>query len=429
MHSLSIVLISYSHKNADIAFRDQIALNSDEIIHFIEVAMIDTKIMKEIAVISTCNRTEFYFVTQAPTQLFPWLVEKYTTIRGVDINRDAPTPLTQYDRDAVMHLMAVAGGLESMMLGENQILIQVKSSYKLNLSSSYKFPILNRLFQDAIRAGKSIRTKTALCQGAVSISMAAVELARKIYSSFSKRNVLIIGAGETAELVALHFHRLGVNHFIIANRDKKRRENLASKYDAQPISLERIPDALQEADIVVTATKSPTYLITNDIIATVLKSRNQRSILIIDISSPRNVEPEIADIPEVFLYNISDLRQVVIESLEKRNKEIPAAEAIVKEVAEEFMDWYRALEVVPTISKLAGYFDHIRTQELGKYIHKASEKEYQHLDELSRSIVRKLLHYPISELRKQNHKGDLSVTKIDALWDLFHLREFDKKPE
>lgn len=394
-----------------------------------EAAMGGTNHIRELATLSTCNRSEVYGVVTEPSKFFNWVASRYKEIKNVDIKIEAPDPTILPNREAVQHLLSVAGGLKSMMLGENQILIQVKDSYQLLLSCSYQTPILNRLFQDAIRAGKSIRTKTALCEGAVSISLAAADLARKVYSNFSKLTVLVIGAGETAELVSLHFNELGVNQFIIANRGKKRRESLASKYGALAIPLEKIPHALREADIVVTATKSTTYLVTSDIMIPALKDRDYRSILVIDISTPRNVDPEIGSLSEVFLSNIDDLKQVVAKNLDMRKKEIPAAQAIVKEITNEFLEWYKKLEVVPTISRLAGYFEHIRDQELKKYIHKASEKEYKHLEEISRSIIRKLLHYPISELRKQNSKGNLHITKIDVLWDLFHLREFEEDSE
>ena len=424
-----IISISYNHENAPVEFRDKIALDDSESMQFMESAMGGPSQIRELATLSTCNRTEVYGVLKEPSNYFNWVAMRFMEIKNVDIKAEPKDPTILYNREAVQHLMSVAGGLKSMMLGENQILSQVKDSYQLLLSSSYQTPVLNRLFQDAIRVGKSIRTKTALCEGAVSISMAAAELACKIYSNFSKHTVLVIGAGETAELVSFHFNKLGVNQFIIANRGKKRRESLSSKYGALSIPLEEIPQKLREVDIVVTATKSPTYLVTSEIMIPALKGRDYRSILVIDISTPRNVDPEIKSLPEVFLYNIDDLKQVVAKNLEMRKKQIPEAQAIVNEIANEYLEWYKNLEIVPTISKLAGYFEHIRNQELKKYVHKASKKEYKHLEELSKSIMRKLLHYPISELRKQNSKGNLHIAKIDVLWDLFHLRKFEENNE
>lgn len=423
--SYTITLVSYNFNNASVAFRDKISLDRTESLEFITRSMYGIPNLKEIAAISTCNRTEIYAVLSESSGFMNHVARQFRDIKGVDITQNAPDPSLLHNREAVEHLLGVAGGLKSMMLGENQILSQVKASYQLFLSTSFKFPILNRLFQHAIQAGKSIRTDTSLCEGAASISLAAVELTQKVFSNFSRRKALVVGAGETAQLVAVHFHQLGVNQFIIANRGKKRRYELARKFDGQPIALDELPRVLAETDIVVTATKSPSYLITREQMATSLRKRNYRSILIVDIGTPRNVDPAVADLREVFLYNIDNLKQVVAENLEKRKKEIPAAEAIVSQIADEFIQWYKTLEVVPTISKLANYFDRVRNQELKKYAHKTSDKEYKHLEQMSRHIVRKLLHHPIVELRNQSNQGDIDVTKIDALWKLFHLSEFE----
>ncbi len=253
-----IISISYNHENAPVEFRDKIALDDSESMQFMESAMGGPSQIRELATLSTCNRTEVYGVLKEPSNFFNWVAMRFMEIKNVDIKAEPNGPTILHNREAVQHLMSVAGGLKSMMLGENQILSQVKDSYQLLLSSSYQTPVLNRLFQDAIRVGKSIRTKTALCEGAVSISMAAAELACKIYSNFLKHTVLVIGAGETAELVSFHFNKLGVNQFIIANRGKKRRESLASKYGELSIHLEVITQKLREVDIVVTDTKSPT---------------------------------------------------------------------------------------------------------------------------------------------------------------------------
>ncbi len=420
----TLITISYNYQNTTLDLRDRIALSHDEALQFIEAAMEPSAGIKELAVVSTCNRTEIYGVLVEPGQFHQWVMQQFLELKQVDLKKESVDPTILYNNESVEHLFGVAGGLKSMMLGENQIVSQVKSSYELILSCPYSFPVLNHLFQDAIRVGKAIRTHTTLCRGAVSISLATAALARKIYANFSKLKVLLVGAGETAELTLVHFKELGVVDFIIANRGEQRRQAVANKYNAKAIPLEELSTVLNKIDIVVTATKSPDYLITLDQLKQALQSRNHRSLLIIDISTPRNVEPQIGNLSEVFLYNINDLDKVVAENLAKRKKEIPAAELIVKKIASEFNDWYKTLEVVPTISKLTRYFEHIRRQELKKYIHKTSDKDYQLLDDLSKSIIRKLLHYPITELRQRNHKGNLTASKIDTIWDLYRLRNF-----
>ena len=422
----TLITVSYNYQNTPMDLRDRVALSDDEALQIIKAAMEPSAGIKELAVVSTCNRTEIYGVLVEPGHFYDWIIHQFLELKHIDLKKESVDPTIMYNNESVEHLFGVAGGLKSMMLGENQILSQVKSSYELILSCPYSFPVLNHLFQDAIRVGKSIRTHTSLCKGAMSISLAAAELARKIYANFSKLKVLLVGAGETAELTLVHFKELGVVDFTIANRGEQRRRAVANKYNAKAIPLEDLSTTLDSIDIVVTATKSPDYLITLDIVKQALSSRKQRSLLIIDISSPRNVEPQIRNLSEVFLYNINDLDKVVAENLAKRKKEVPAAELIVQETASEFNDWYKTLEVVPTISKLTGYFEHIRRQELKKYIHRTSDEDYQLLDDLSKSIIRKLLHYPITGLRQKNHNGNLTVSKIDTIWDLYHLRNFEE---
>lgn len=421
----SLIAVSYNYLNTSLDLRDRITLSDDEALQFIDAAMEPSAGIKELAIVSTCNRTEIYGVLGEPGQFHEWVMQQFLELKQIDLKKESANPTIFYYNESVEHLFGVAGGLKSMMLGENQILSQIKSSYELILSCPYSFPILYHLFQDAIRVGKSIRTHTLLCKGSVSISLAAVELARKIYAKFSNLKVLLVGAGETAELTLIHFKEIGVVDFIIANRGQQRREDLANKYNAEAIPLDELGSVLNRIDIVVAATKSRDYLITLDQIKQAIPSRNQRSLLIIDISSPRNVEPQVRELPEVFLYNMNDLDKVVAENLAKRKKEIPAAELILREIASEFDDWFKTLEVVPTISKLTGYFEHIRRQELKKYVHKTSDEDYQLLDDLSKSIIRKLLHYPISGLRQQNHKGNLTVSKIDTIWDLYRLHNFE----
>jgi len=314
-----------------------------------------------------------------------------------------------------------------MVLGENQILSQVKSSYDLILSSGYQFPLLNRLFQEAIRAGKSVRTNTALCQGAVSISLAAVELARKIYSSFEKRKILLVGAGETNELVAIHFKAIGATQFIVANRGVEKRQKLAEKYAAKAISLDHLEDALLEADVVIVATGSQHYLIDFALMQRVIKLRNHRSLLMVDISSPRNVDPAVSKLDEIFLYDIDHLKNVIAENLEKRRGEIPHAKELIATVNKDYSTWLKSLDVVPTISKLAGYFNQIRQQELEKFVNKTEDREFEHLEQLSKSIVKKLLHYPILNLREMANGQKLDMSKINTIWEIFRLFELEER--
>lgn len=427
MQNYQIVQVGYSHKNASVAWRDEVALTPDVALAFIEAGVNQEPAIREMAVITTCNRTEFYFVSNQPEKLKNWIFDQYRASRGIDLGKAETEPLILLGEAAVEHLFAVAGGLESMVLGENQILSQVKSSYDLILSSGYQFPLLNRLFQEAIRAGKAVRTNTALCQGAVSISLAAVELARKIYSSFEKRKILLVGAGETNDLVATHFKAVGATQFIIANRGVEKRQRLAEKFAGKPVSLEHLEEVLIQADVVVVATGSHHYLIDLALMQRVMKLRNHRSLLMIDISSPRNIDPAVSKLNEIFLYDIDHLNNVIAENLEKRSGEIPSARKIIASINQDYMVWLKSLDVVPTISKLANYFNQIRQQELEKYVHKADDKEFEHLEQLSKSIVKKLLHFPILNLREMANGQKLDMSKINTIWEIFRLYELEEK--
>jgi len=430
MSKNSLVLISYNFNNSPVEFRDKITLVDQSILQFINKSRENTGFIQEMAVLSTCNRTEFYFLTNEESSLFPWLAEQYKILRNIDLNHpDAPEPTVKIDFAAVTHLSEVSGGIKSQMLGENQILTQVKSAYNILLSEKHKNTIMNRLFREAIRAGKSVRANTALCKGSVSVSLAAVELARKIYSNFTDRNIVLIGAGETSELVAIHFQEMGAKNFTIINRGQERRDKFAEKFNAEAFALDSIEQKIKEADIIVTATNSPDYLITLDMCAKAMQTRSGRNLLIVDISSPRNVDPRIEKLSHVFLYNIDTIKFVIEGNLEKRRLELPVAKKIVEEIVEEYWSWFQTLEVVPTISKLHTYFNSVRNQEVVKYINKTDEKEYARLNELSTSLVRKLLHYPINELRLKNANGSHDMNKINALWELFHLSDLDENNE
>ncbi len=425
MKNSQIVLWGYHHKNAPVELRDLVVLSHDQILVFIEQGMRANIGIREIAIISTCNRTEFYSVTTEPTKLKSWIIEQYENRLGINPAEGWPDPELLFNDEAISHLMGVAGGLESMMLGENQILSQVKSSHNLILSTGYKFPLLNRLFQEAIRAGKAIRTHTELSAGAVSISLAAVELASKIYSNIDKNAILLVGAGETNKLVANHFQEKGASNFIIANRSVENRERLAAQFGGRSVSLDELDQALTEADIVVTATSAKHYLIEKQQLKAILKQRRRGALLLVDISSPRNIDPQVSDLPDVFLYHMDHLQEVVRENLDRRRAQIPAAEQIIGKIKGEYQDWLKTLEVVPTISQLSKYFHMVRDQELGKYVNRTAEQEYAQLQELSNSIVKKLLHYPIVNLREMANGEQLDQSKINAIWEIFNMKKLD----
>ena len=420
--SEQLIVIGWSHKNAPVEFRDKLFLSKDEIQGLVKEA-VQKDFIQEVTILSTCNRTEFYFVSANTSPLISWVKEWYNDNLKRDIDFLQCEPYTHQGNETIKQLFRVASGMESMMLGENQILSQVKTAHEHLLMSSGKTPSLNQLFRDAVSCGKAVRTDTDLCRGAVSISLAAVELAKRIYSSFQKQKILLVGAGESAELTAKHFQENGATQFIIVNRSEERGKRLAEKFSAEYAKLSEIPELLKQVDIVVAATHSKEYLITINQVNQALNARQYKNLLMIDISTPRNIDTEIHKIQEVFLYDIDHLEDVISENLGKRKCEIPSAERIIKEHSRKFISWFKSLEVKPTISLLTQYYEKIRLEELHRYEHKVSEDEKNAMSKLSKGLVRKLLHYPITHLKGLADGQELDPQTIDTIWRLYRLEE------
>ena len=420
--SEQLIVIGWSHKNAPVKFRDKLFLSKDEIQCLVKEA-VQPDFIQELTILSTCNRTEFYFISSDTGSLINWVKDKYNSILKRNIDFADGEPYTQQGSETIKHLFRVASGMESMMLGENQILSQVKTAHEHLLMSSGKTPLLNQLFRDAVSCGKAVRTDTDLCRGAVSISLAAVELAKRIYSSFQKQKILLVGAGESAELTAKHFQENGATQFVIVNRSEERGRRLAEKFSAEYAELSQIPELLKQVDIVVAATHSKEYLITLNQVNQALSARQYKNLLMIDISTPRNIDTDIHKIQEVFLYDIDHLENVISENLEKRKGEIPTAELIIQEHSKKFMSWFKTLKVKPTISLLTQYYEKIRTEELQRYEHKASADEKDAMAKLSKGLVRKLLHYPITHLKGLADGQELDPQTIDTIWRLYRLEE------
>jgi len=420
--SEQLIVIGWSHKNAPIEFRDKLFLSKDEIQGLVKEA-VQKDFIQEVTILSTCNRTEFYFVSSNISPLINWVKEWYNDNLKRDIDFLKCEPYTHHGNETIKQLFRVASGMESMMLGESQILSQVKTAHEHLLMSSGKTPLLNQLFRDAVSCGKAVRTDTDLCRGAVSISLAAVELAKRIYSSFQKQKILLVGAGESAELTAKHFQENGATQFIIVNRSEERGKRLAEKFSAEYAELSEIPELLKQVDIVVAATHSKEYLITINQVNQALNARQYKNLLMIDISTPRNIDTEIHKIQEVFLYDIDHLEDVISENMGKRKGEIPSAEQIIQEHSKKFISWFKSLEVKPTISLLTQYYERIRLEELHRYEHKVSEDEKNAMSKLSKGLVRKLLHYPITHLKGLADGQELDPQTIDTIWRLYRLEE------
>lgn len=409
--------ISFSHRNTGLDERDALAFTSENMSSFIDVCR--EKWSMEAAILSTCNRSEFYLHGPGSEPIWNQVKPLVAQLRQLDPTM-LPEPAIFQGEAAALHLFRVAASLESIALGENQILAQIKDVHEQILTQNGKSPMLDRLFQYAIRVGKRVRTETSLCEGALSISSAAVDLAEKIFGNFRSREILIVGAGETAEAAAMHFRSSGADRFVVLNRSPERGAQVAERIGATYRPLDEISSACESADVAVFATGARDYLLTYDDMKRVMRARSHRPIFLIDISNPRNVDPEITRHDSAFLYNIDDLEQVVAGNLSNRKNEIPAALEIIHHMVREWQNWQQTIEVTPTIASLARFFEEVRTQEVDRH-GGISEEERARLDEFSRGLVKKLLHNPIMYLRSAVTEDRLRSEDLELVSALYNL--------
>lgn len=418
-----ISAVSFSHKNTTLEERDQLALSSAEVEAWLPT--LGQQLSGELAIISTCNRTEVYFHGDPNLELWPRLKPLLCEHRGIELKR-CPEPVRYRSTDAARHLFRVSSSLESLALGENQILGQVKTAHELLLKTPEKSPVLDRLFQYAVRAGKNVRTRTNLCDGAVSISSASVDLAKRLFGDFQERQVLLVGAGETATNAGVHFRGAGATRFVIANRSEETGRAVAEKFGGTYRTLDELPQALLEADIAVFATGAKEHLLERKTLKPLMKKRSYRQLFIIDISNPRNVAPDVAKQDGVFLYNIDHLKKVVEANLQGRAQEIPKAEECVEELIVEWGAWMQERRIRPAIASLSRFFNEISQQELSRDQNRISDDERQMLEEYSRRLIKKLLHHPISYLRQSVQTNSLRTEDLNLVLALYNLHDRDE---
>lgn len=416
-----IWLVSFSHHNTSISDRDRLAFSDDEVARFVPGArtMLGDS---EVAVLSTCNRTEFYGYGGPPSwdELSPLVTETK------NLSPDAIARPSRYTgREAARHLFRVAASMESLALGEDQILSQVKEVHRQILGFKGKSPVLDRLYQFAIRAGKQVRTETSLCDGAVSIASAAVELSKRIFGDLADLEIALVGAGETSANAAEHFKASGATQFVVVNRGPERGRELADQFHGTFRPLDELLEVSLSADVMVFATGAQDHLLSRDQVKRVMKQRSYRSLFVIDISNPRNVEPAVSKVSGVFLYNIDDLEAVIRDNLKSRQKEIPIAEGIIDNLLDEWEAWMQTIQVRPTIGELARFFHSIRDQELERYGPNYTPGQLEAVESFSTGLVKKLLHNPIMFLRDGVDQGTLKPEEVDVLRRIFRLDEFD----
>jgi glutamyl-tRNA reductase len=419
--------IGISHHSASLDVRERMWLSADEIRGVL--AQLKERQVPECVLVSTCNRTELYSFGAA--------VDEASLKRFlIDFKGAAPSVQpAHFDGasagNAVNHLFKVAAGIDSMVIGDIQILGQVKEAFILAREAGTVGPILSRLMQAALHVGKRVRTETTICEGAVSVSYAAVELASKIFADLSKKSVLLIGAGETGELTLKHLVGKGIGHVRIANRTRAKADALVAALGGTAVDYEHMVDALRSVDIVISSVNSPSYIVQPDDVQKVMKQRSNNPLFLIDIGVPRNVNPAAKRIENVFLYDIDSLGAVVDKNLENRREEIPHVTAIIREELVEFFRWHKSLDVGPTIQEFRDALELIRKQEVEKNLNRFRPEDRELLELVTRRILNKILHTPTTVLKQESeeagHNAD-TVSHVRALRELFGFSRNGRKP-
>ncbi len=419
---MHIVIVGLSHKTAPVEIRERLAFSPTAMERPLR-QMLALSPVTEGLIISTCNRVELCAVSKEPDAAIVALRRFLAEYHGL-APQEIDTHLYDYQgEDGIRHLFRVASSLDSMVLGEPQILGQIKTAYGYATEHKTAGLILNRFLHKAFSVAKRVRTETAIASNAVSVSFAAVELARKIFDRLDNKAVMIIGAGEMCELAARHFVTNGVSKVLVTNRTFERAEKLAAEFQGKAVPFDYFVEHLAESDIVLTSTGAPNFILGKRQMEDVLKRRRNRPMFLIDIAVPRDIDPQVNDLDNAYLYDVDDLQGVVQANLKERQKEAGKAEAIVEQEIGQFYQWLANLEVKPTIVALRQKFETIRQQELEKTfgnIRDLSKKERKSIEAMTSAIINKILHQPTTVL-KQNQNDHSGEDYVDAVRTLFDL--------
>ncbi len=413
-----ITVIGLNHKTAEVELRERLAFNGPKLEEGLK-ELAGHPLIKEVFIISTCNRVELYL--HSKEDISEELINFLSSFHSIESQTLRKSLYIMKNMDAVRHLFRVASSLDSMVVGEPQILGQVKDAFDFALERKTTGLILNTLVKKAISAAKRVRTETRIAENAVSISYAAVELAKKIFEDLSTKSFMLLGAGEMAELAARHLITNGVRAVTVANRTYERGCELAKEFNGRAIRFEDFPEELIHTDIVICSTGASRYVVTKEQMHHVMKERRHRPVFLIDISVPRNIDPAINEIENVYLYDIDDLQGVVDANMLERKKEAERAENIINEEVEKFEKWFNSLDSVPTIVALRKRAEEIKETELKDFFNKfpsMDEREKKAVIQLATVIVNKLIHPPTAALKNDSEDKDILIATIKKLYSL-----------
>ena len=415
---MTLLAFGLNHTTAPLDIREKVVFGADILIDALQDLRRQSNV-KEAAIISTCNRTEVYCSLNEPGRY--QAMEWFHNFHGLSQAELQPFLYTHPDEYAVKHLLRVASGLDSMVLGEPQVLGQLKQAYQAGMKSGSIGKLLGQLFQHSFKVAKQVRSTTAIGSHPVSVAYAAVRLAEQIFGELSNQTALLIGAGETIELVARHLHNAGLQRMIIANRTLERSQKLAAEFSAYSMTLGDIPQHLDEADIIISSTASQLPILGKGAIETAILKRRHRPVFIVDIAVPRDVEAEAGELEDVYLYTVDDLREVIDENMRSRKKAAEQAEEIIDAQVLHFMAWLNSLDAVSTIRALRKQARLLQEEELANAQRKLRQGENpeQVLQQVTRRLTNKLIHSPSSQLRQASAEGREDL--IQATQELFNL--------
>ncbi len=413
---MQLYALGLNHHTAPLLIRERVAFQPerlDDALHDLTRA----QTIPEAAILSTCNRTELYFATEEPQHAADWLA----SFHKLPLNEVSPYLYSYPQREAVRHVFRVASGLDSMVLGEPQILGQVKDAVRRAEAAGTMGTLLHKLFQNTFSVAKEVRSSTAIGANTVSMAAAAVQLAERIFGNVSEQRVLLIGAGEMIELCAAHFAGAQPRHMAVANRTEARAEKLARHFDADVMRLDVIGEALPNFDIVISCTASPLPIVGLGMVERAIKARRHRPMVMVDLAVPRDIESEVAQLDDVFLYSVDDLAQVVNVGLASRQQAVLDAEQIINARVDGFLHWMQARDAVPTIRALRQHAESLRSVEVQKAMRLLARGESLDsvLETLSQGLTNKLLHGPTRYLKQSEGPQQAEASKV--VQQLFNL--------
>ena len=418
-----VILIGLNHKTAPVEVRERYALDRKE---GFSLGLVETTSAEECLTLSTCNRVEILAVGRDTEALFAQMDRYWAEVCGGSTEELSPHVYRYTGLEAARHVFQVAASLDSLVLGEPQILGQLKDAYRLALKQGTARIILNRLLHKAFFTAKKVRTETNIASSAVSISYAAVELAKRIFGDISNKTAMLVGAGEMAELAATHFLNSGMKKLLIANRTLSRAEELARCMNGTAVPFEEMAERLAEADVVVSSTGASSTVIRAREVKEVLKRRKYRPMFFIDIAVPRDVDPDVNLLDNVYLYDIDDLKEVVEENMAQRQDEAVRAQELIDQETLVFGQWLKSLELQPTIVALFDKGEDLALKELDRTLKRlgdVDDEERKALETLVLSVARKVLHDPVTFLKRRYREEESAGRYTALVRRIFHLDE------